>query len=75
MTRFKESAYTTMRSALTSSYHDSEAEAKMARAEALFNNGDFRTAQDVFADVADNTYNPVLLAEKARYLEAECLRK
>jgi tetratricopeptide (TPR) repeat protein len=75
MSQLKDSAYTSVRSALTSSYHDSQAEAKMARAEELYNSGDYRAAQDVFADLADNTYNPVLLAEKARYLEAECLRK
>jgi tetratricopeptide (TPR) repeat protein len=75
LSKFKNSAYSTVRSALTSSYHDSQAEAKMARAEELYNKGDFRAAQDVFSDLADNTYNPVLLAEKARFLEAECLRK
>jgi len=73
--KFKDSAYTTVRSALTSSYHDSEAETKIARAEELYNQGNYLAAQDIFADLADNTYNPVLLAEKARYLEAECLRK
>lgn len=73
--QLKDSAYTSVRSALTSSYHDPQAEAKMARAEELYNQGDYRAAQEVFADLADNTYNPVLLAEKARYLEAECLRK
>jgi outer membrane protein assembly factor BamD (BamD/ComL family) len=64
-----------MRSMITSSYHDPDAEAKMARAEELYEKGDYRAAQDIFGDLADNTYNPVLLAEKARYMEAECLRQ
>lgn len=72
---FKNKAYSTIRSTLTSSYHDPDAESKVTRAEQQLAAGDYRAAQTVFADVADNTYNPVLLAEKARYLEAECLRE
>lgn len=75
MGQLKDSTYTAMRSMLTSSYHDPDAEAKMARAEELYGKGNYRAAQDIFADLADNTYNPVLLAEKARYMEAECLRQ
>jgi tetratricopeptide (TPR) repeat protein len=75
MGKLQDSAYNSVRSLLTSSYHDPDAEAKVARAEELFNAGEYRAAQALFADVADNTYNPVLLAEKARFLEAECLRQ
>jgi tetratricopeptide (TPR) repeat protein len=74
-TRLKDSAYTAARSLLTSSYHDPEAEAKYARAEELFKAGDFAAAQPIFTDLADNTYNPLLMCEKARYHEAECLRE
>jgi TolA-binding protein len=36
--------------------------------------GKYGEAEKIFNDVAGNTYNAILLAEKARYLEAECLR-
>ena len=75
MTKFKDGAYKSMRSLVTSSYHDPEAEAKMARAEELLAAREYKAAQDLFADLADNTYNPTLLAEKARFYEAECLRE
>lgn len=74
-TRLKDSTYTAVRSMLTSSYHDAEAEQKYARAEELFKAGDFKTAQPIFSDLAENTYNPLLMCEKARYHEAECLRE
>src|SRR5687768_15462518 len=63
------------RGMLSDSYHDPDAEAKMARAEELYEAGEYKAAQSLFADLADNTFNPVLLAEKARFLEAECLRQ
>jgi TolA-binding protein len=75
MTKFKDGAYKSMRSMVTSSYHDAEAEAKMAKAEELFAAGDHKAAQAIFADLADNTYNPTMLAEKARFYEGECLRE
>ncbi len=64
-----------MRAMLSDSYHDDEADAKMAKAQELYDAGEFRAAQRLFADLADNTFNPHLLAEKARFLEAECLRE
>ena len=70
----KEKVYDSTRKVLTSSYHDADADAKMATAEGLFNDGKYAAAEPVFSDLADNTYNPVLLAEKARYLEAEAQR-
>jgi ferredoxin-NADP reductase len=75
VTKFKDGAYKSMRSLVTSSYHDPEAEAKLARAEELYAARDYKAAQDLFADLADNTYNPTMLAEKARFYEAECLRE
>lgn len=74
-TRLRESTYNTVRSMLTSSYHDSEAEQKYARAEELFKAGDFKAAQELFSDLAENTYNPLLVCEKSRFHEAECLRE
>jgi tetratricopeptide (TPR) repeat protein len=67
-------SYSAVRSIITSSYHDPEADSKMMMAESLFEQGRYKEAQALFADIADNTYNPVLMAEKARYYEAECLR-
>jgi outer membrane protein assembly factor BamD (BamD/ComL family) len=52
-----------------------EAQADMAAAEELFAAGKFSEAQDRFERVADNTANPPLLAEKARFHQAECLRE
>ncbi|MFO0852073.1 MAG: tetratricopeptide repeat protein [Gemmataceae bacterium] len=74
-TRLRESTYNTVRSMLTSSYHDAEAEQKYARAEELFKAGDFKAAQELFSDLAENTYNPLLVCEKSRFHEAECLRE
>lgn len=74
MSKFKDGAYKSMRSLVTSSYHDPDAEAKLARGEELLSAGEHRSAQAIFADLADNTHNPTMLAEKARYYEAECLR-
>jgi tetratricopeptide (TPR) repeat protein len=68
--RMSESA----RSLVTRSYHDSEAEAKMARAEEQFAAADYPAARATYAGLADNTRNPLLLAEKARFKEAECYR-
>ena len=74
MERLRGKSYAAVRSIITSSYHDPEAETKMMMAESLFEQGRYKEAQATFADIADNTYNPVLMAEKARFLEAECLR-
>ena len=71
--KIKDKTYNTARSLITKSYNDPRAEAKVAEAEELYNNQQYEKAQDIFADVAENTYNPVLLAEKARYFEAQCL--
>ena len=75
LTKARTSAYDSMRSLLTSTYDDPRAEAKFAEAEALQGQGKFAAAQAVFADLADNTHNPPLLAEKSRFQEAECLRE
>ena len=68
--RMSESA----RSLVTRSYHDSDAESKMAKAEELFAANDFSSARPLYSGLADNTRNPLLLAEKARFKEAECYR-
>jgi outer membrane protein assembly factor BamD (BamD/ComL family) len=48
--------------------------ADLAAAEELFHQSDYRRAEKLFAKVADDTSNPPLQAEKARYFEAECER-
>jgi tetratricopeptide (TPR) repeat protein len=71
---FKKKAYDLTRSMMTNSYDDPHAEEKVARAEQLMANGEYHDAAKIFNDVAGNTYNPILLAEKARFLEAECYK-
>ena len=69
------STYNSVRALITSSYHDPDAEQKFADGRAMFEKGEFAVAKILFADIADNTQNPALMAEKARYFEAECLRE
>lgn len=71
---FKDRMTETGRTFTGSSYQDPEADLKMARAEEQFNDGRHSEARRAFARLAENTHNPVLLAEKARFMEAECLR-
>ena len=59
---------------LSSSYEDPRADEKMAEAERLFAGQDYDTAGDHFKELADNTGNNSTLAERARYLQAECRR-
>ena len=46
----------------------------MAEAEEAYSAEDFKKAQKLFGKVADDTANPALVAEKARFHEAECHR-
>jgi outer membrane protein assembly factor BamD (BamD/ComL family) len=71
---FSERMADTRRTFTGSSYHDPEAETKLARGDELYQAGDYDAARRAFGRVAENTQNPVLLAEKARFMEAECLR-
>ena len=75
LTAARQKTYNAARSLLTSSYNDANAEQKFTTAEELFNKGEHHKAQTLFADIADNTQNAALLAEKARYMEAESLRE
>ena len=58
----------------SNSYEDPRAEEKLAEAEALFNGASYGDARDAFKRLADNTGNPATLAERARYMQAECDR-
>jgi TolA-binding protein len=70
----KAKMYDLARSSLTSSYDDPQAEAKVAEADRLVAATEYKAARKIYADVAGNTTNAALLAEKARYMEAECFR-
>ncbi|MBM3979093.1 MAG: tetratricopeptide repeat protein [Planctomycetes bacterium] len=55
-----------------SNFDDPEADAKLKRAEELFQNKDYAPAQDQFRALADNKGNSAALAERARFMQAEC---
>lgn len=59
---------------LSSSYEDPRAEEKLAAAEALFGEQRYGDAHDAFKRLADNTGNPATVAERARFMQAECRR-
>lgn len=67
-------AYDTVRSFVTSSYHDPEADTKLTKADEQFAAGNYTEAQSMYADLAENNYNPASVMEKARFMEGECLR-
>jgi len=71
---FKDRVYAAVRSTVTDAYHDPDADAKMARAEELFTTESYADAQSIYGDLADNSYNPAGMTEKARFKEAECVR-
>jgi tetratricopeptide (TPR) repeat protein len=58
----------------TTSYEDPRAQEKLAKADALFNEGRYDKAQDAYKELADNTWNHRDLAEYARFMQAECRR-
>ncbi|HUR55457.1 MAG TPA: tetratricopeptide repeat protein [Gemmataceae bacterium] len=58
----------------STSYDDPQANEKMARAEQLFVEQQYPKAQDLFKELADNTRNNAHLAERARFMQAECRR-
>lgn len=57
---------------LNNSYEDPRAPEKLAQAEQLYAAGQYAKAQDTFKDLADNTTNSAMLAERARFMQAEC---
>jgi tetratricopeptide (TPR) repeat protein len=58
----------------SSQYDDPKADEKVANAEQLFREGQYKAARAVFKELADNTGNSATLAEHARYMQAECRR-
>ena len=71
---FGERVKDSLQSTLNSSYHDPHADDKMAEAEELFAAERYADARRLFGPLADNTYNPGHMVEKARFLEGECCR-
>lgn len=71
---FGEQLKDSINSTLNSSYHDPYAAEKMAEAEQAFAEERYEAARKLFGPLADNTYNPGQMAEKARFLEGECCR-
>ncbi len=55
-----------------SSYHDPRAQEKMAEANDLFAAGKYDQARTIYKRLADNQANPADLAERARFMQAEC---
>jgi outer membrane protein assembly factor BamD (BamD/ComL family) len=53
-------------------FDDPQAEAKLQAAEELFNAQKYNDARDKFRALADNTGNSAALAERARFMQAEC---
>jgi outer membrane protein assembly factor BamD (BamD/ComL family) len=59
-------------SLFSSSYEDPKAEEKFARGQELYSEGNYDKAREIFRDIADNQSNPTDLAERARFMQAEC---
>ena len=55
-----------------SPYDDPKAEEKYASASQLYEEGKYKKALKIFRDVADNQSNSTELAERARFMQAEC---
>jgi outer membrane protein assembly factor BamD (BamD/ComL family) len=53
-------------------YEDPRAYEKLSAAEELFAAGRYKKAMNEFRSLADNQYNPTDLAERARFMQAEC---
>ena len=69
---FKERMTDLRGSLFNSAYEDPKAEQKFANAQALFEEGRYDKAREIFRDVADNQRNSTDLAERARFMQAEC---
>lgn len=69
---FKERAGTAIAQAVGSHYDDPHAEEKLAAAERLYQDKQYEKALGNFRTLADNQSNPAVLAERARFMQAEC---
>src|SRR5437899_6799757 len=58
----------------SSAYDDPKADQKLAEAQRLFDEGQYAKACTGFKELADNTGNNAMLAEQARFMQAESRR-
>jgi tetratricopeptide (TPR) repeat protein len=68
---FKERARVASGKLFKSNYDDPLAESKLAEAEQLFTAGQYDKARTLFRELADNQGNAAVLAERARFMQAE----
>src|SRR5262245_52949697 len=71
---FKARTATIRNALLDSSYEDPRPAAQMAAACPLLTDGKYAKAFDGYRELADNQGNPTDLAERARFMQAECRR-
>ena len=69
---FKERATSSTARLFGSNYDDPMAESKLKQAEELFTAQQYEKAQAEFRALADNQGNAAVLAERARFMQAEC---
>jgi outer membrane protein assembly factor BamD (BamD/ComL family) len=69
---FKERATAATGKLLGSNFDDPLAESKLQQAEELFAAKDYQKALTAFRALADNQGNSAMLAERARFMQAEC---
>ncbi len=71
---FTDRAYESVRSLITTSYHDPEADNKLTQADEFFAAENYPAAQGLYGELAENSYNSAAVMEKSRFMEGECLR-
>lgn len=69
---FKERVNASTGKVFGANFEDPLAEEKLRQAEELFEAGQYEAAQKLFKALADNQGNSGLLAERARFMQAEC---
>jgi outer membrane protein assembly factor BamD (BamD/ComL family) len=69
---FSERAASSVGRITGSNYDDPVAESKLQEAEELYKNGQYAKAEEAFCALADNKGNSAVLAERARFQQAEC---
>lgn len=69
---FQERASADFKELFVSTYDDPKAEEKFRAAEELYNAGKYEEAQSRFRQLADNKGNAAAIAERARFMQAEC---
>jgi outer membrane protein assembly factor BamD (BamD/ComL family) len=73
-TSFRERAAELRQAVFESGYDDPRAYEKMEEADRLFADGRYDKAREAYRKLADNQVNPTDLAERCRFMQAECRR-